>query len=171
MERPIRKQIRLKDFDYSQGGAYFITICTHEHAHLFGEIIGDEHVGAHLCVRPHEPDGMVETWLYELERRFEGVVLDCYVIMPNHIHFVIRKEKDSGAHTGAPLPEIVKWFKTQTTNAYIRAVKAGLYAPFDGHLWQRNYYEHVIRHEQELQEIRSYILNNPGKWMEDKYNI
>jgi len=171
MNLPVRKQIRLKNYDYSRNGAYFVTICTQGHSHVFGEIVGDEYVGAHLCVRPHAPDKMVERWLFELERRFEGVALDCYVIMPNHVHFIIRKENETGAHTGAPLPKIVQWFKTQTTNAYIRAVKAGIYPPFDGRLWQRNYYEHVIRDERELQDIRSYILNNPGKWQEDKYNV
>jgi len=68
-----------------------------------------------------------------------------------------------------PLPEIVKWFKTQTTNAYIRAVKSGLYPTFDKHIWQRNYYEHIIRNEHEFELIRTYIVNNPGKWHEDKY--
>ena len=63
----------------------------------------------------------------------------------------------------------MKWFKTQTTNAYIRAIKSGLYPPFDGHIWQRNYYEHIIRSEQGLAEIRKYIQYNPGKWQEDKY--
>lgn len=90
--------------------------------------------------------------------------------MPNHIHFLIRKESQPGAHTGAPLQEIVKWFKTQTTNAYIRAVKAGLYPPFDRHLWQRNYYEHIVRGEEDYLAIWQYIEENPLKWELDKYH-
>ena len=67
---------------------------------------------------------------------------------------------------GAPLPEIIKWFKSQTTNAYIRWVKEGLLLPFDKHIWQRNYYEHVIRNDQDLDETRAYIQYNPLKaWL------
>ena len=64
----------------------------------------------------------------------------------------------------AVLPEIVKWFKTQFTNEYIRKVKAGEFPRFDKHLWQRGYYEHVIRSEAELYEIRQYIQQNPSRW-------
>ena len=82
--------------------------------------------------------------------------------MPDHLHFVLIK---TGAHIGAPLQQIIKWFKTQTTNEYIKGVKNGLYEPFDKHLWQRGYYEHIIRNQQDLGEIRHYIENNPAKWV------
>ena len=67
----------------------------------------------------------------------------------------------TGAHTGAPLQEMLKWYKTQTTNAYIRMVKQGIFPPFRKHVWQRGYYEHVIRNNADLTETRQYILNNP----------
>ena len=77
---------------------------------------------------------------------------------------------EPGAHIGAPLPEIVQWFKTMTTNEYIRGVKTMGWPPFPGKLWQRNYYEHIIRNEAELDRIRTYIANNPTQWALDDEN-
>ena len=114
-ELPKRKQTRLKDYDYSQNGYYFITICTHNRQNLFGEI-----VGATLCGRPNNPDKMIEKWLLELENKFDGVKICEYIIMPNHLHFIISK---TGDHAGSPLRDIVGWFKTMTTNEYIENVK------------------------------------------------
>jgi len=83
---------------------------------------------------------------------------------------------DMGAHTGAPqptgapLPTIVQWFKTMTTNEYIRGVKELGWEPFPGKLWQRNYYEHIVRNERALNALREYIRNNPLKWALDMDN-
>ncbi|MGH7871799.1 MAG: transposase, partial [Candidatus Binatia bacterium] len=76
----------------------------------------------------------------------------------------------TGAHAGAPLPKIVQWFKTMTTNDYMRSVKALNWPGFQGQLWQRNYYEHVIRNEESLNRIREYIVNNPIQWDVDREN-
>lgn len=136
------------------------------------------HVGATLCGRPSETSQLIEHWLLEIENRFDGVTLDSYVIMSDHIHaifVVLRKSPVAGDHTGSPLPglanidlgDIVGWFKTLTTNAYIQGVKQGIYQPFDSRLWQRNYYEHIVRDEDDLYEIRRYISENPARWMMD----
>ncbi len=170
MDIPQRKQIRLKEYDYSQNNAYFITICTQNRRNLFGEVVYDA-VGAHLRVRPNNPDKLIEKWLFELENKFPGVTVDCYVIMPNHIHFILFCSARAGVCAGAPLPEIIQWFKAQTTNEYIRGVKTGLYPPFEKHVWQRNYYEHVIRNEEDLFETRKYIDENLLKWNEDELNF
>jgi REP element-mobilizing transposase RayT len=143
--------------------------------HLFGEIVYDAS-GAHFCTHPNSPVKMIEKWLFELVNKYPGVTVDYYVIMPNHIHFILFVDGRThrcaptidNAGKGASLPEIIKWFKTQTTNEYIRGVKAGLYPPFVKHIWQRNYYEHIIRNEQDLYEIRKYIDENPIKWEEDE---
>ena len=121
-----RKNIRLRDYDYSQPGYYYITICTCDRQPLF-----DSWVGAHLCVRPDRtPDDPIGSWLFELERKFPGTEIDTYCVMPDHIHVILVL---TGAHAGAPLPEIIKWYKTHTTNAY-------------------------IRHDEELMEVRDYIF-------------
>ena len=164
-----RSSIRLKNYDYSQPGAYFVTICTQNRSCLFGEINEGELLLA-------DPGRMIAMWWLELSSKFPTASLDSYVVMPNHIHGIIctDNEMDSitgqGAHAGAPLPTVIQWFKTMTTNAYIRGVKSGSFPPFEGKLWQRNYYEHVIRNERELKSIRLYISQNPAKWHLDREN-
>ncbi|HOP10803.1 MAG TPA: transposase [Oscillospiraceae bacterium] len=187
MEYPIRKQLRLKGYDYAQNNAYFITICTNHQMHLFGEIM-DQAVGAAPCGRPiemkkdrkndrewlplnanlNDAGKMVEKWLLKTESKYTCVKIDGYVIMPNHIHFVIFNMRED-ARESASLPQIIGWFKTMTTNDYIKGVKNRLCKPFHKHLRQRNYYEHVIRNEKDLNEIRKYIVENPLKWTLDEY--
>lgn len=163
MECARRKNIRLKDYDYSQPGYYFITICTHERQMLFSS-----YVGAHLCVRPplRRDGNIIVKWLYELEQKYPHVEIDGYCIMPDHIHLILIMKGGSegaGGHAGPPLHEILKWYKTQTTNEYIRQVRIRAVPPFQKHVWQRGYYEHVIRNDVELDEIRQYVQNNPQK--------
>ena len=161
MELPKRKNMRLRRYDYSTNGAYFITICTENKRHLFGEM-----VGAVLCGRPNSPNVMLEKWLSEVPNKYKNVQMDKYVVMPNHIHAIVLL---SGGHTGPPLPEIVGWFKTMTTNEYIKGVKDGVYEPFEKRIWQRGYYDHIIRSEDEYLRVWQYIDENPAKWTEDKY--
>ena len=151
-----RKQIRLENYDYSGNSAYFITICTFHRIRLFDSI-----VGANLCVRPSNADKLIEKWLFKLENKYKNVAIDKYVIMPDHIHFILQQ---TGAHAGAPLPEIIKWFKTQTTDEYIKGVKSGVFQPFEKHIWERNYYEHIIRNQNDYNEIWKYIDENPLKY-------
>ena len=157
MDLPQRKDIHLKNYDYSQNGAYFVTVCTEGRAALFADVMP---VGAHPCVRPNAAAEMCAKWLKKLEEKFDGVHLDYFTIMPDHIHAIIFIDRKPGAHVGAPLHEMVKWFKTQSTNEYIRGVKAGIYCPYKSHLWQRRYYEHVIRNDADLCETRKYIEEN-----------
>ena len=155
-ELPKRKQIRLKEYDYTQNGYYFITVCTHNRQNLFGEI-----VGATLRGRPNNPDKMIEKWLLKLENKFDDVKICEYIIMPDHLHFIISK---TGDHTGSPLRDIVGWFKTMTTNEYIANVKNNIFPQLDKKIWQRNCYEHIIRDENDYITKTEYILNNPLKW-------
>ena len=104
-----------------------------------------------------------------LEKELSNIKLHEYIIMPNHIHFII--ELTEGADTG-PAPtigEIVCSFKTRTTGHAIKEIKKGNLLPFDKRFWQRNYYEHIIRNEKEYYKIVEYIENNPLKWEEDEY--
>lgn len=165
MDFPKRKQIRLKDYDYSQKNAYFLTICTYHQLHLFGKITNDT-VSSVPRGNRNDAGNMIEKWLFELENKFNQVQIDFYVIMPNHIHFIIINTGNAGGNT---LPGIIDWFKTMTTNEYIKGVKNHLFTPFNKHLWQRSYYEHVIRNEQDLNGIRQYIEENPLKWSLDEY--
>ena len=171
-----RRSIRLQGYDYSQPGVYFITICTQGRACLFGEIAEGE-------MRLDEAGKVVERWWKELAIKFPSVEVDDFVVMPNHFHGIVSVvgadlrvcpgevvPSNGGAHIGAPLPKIVQWFKTMTTNEYIRGVKRSGWMPFAGRLWQGNYYEHIIRNEGDLHRIRQYIVDNPAKWAEDPDN-
>jgi REP element-mobilizing transposase RayT len=179
-----RRSIRLQGYDYSRNGAYFVTVCVQHRECLLGEIVDDE-------MRLNDAGRMVERWWVELGNKFPSVETDEFVVMPNHFHGIItivgadlRVCPDrTGAHIGAPLrhgplqrindaplPEIVQWFKTMTTNEYIRTVKQHGWVPLPGRLWQRNYYERVIRTEEELRRIRQYITDNPSQWAHDREN-
>lgn len=109
---------------------------------------------------------MVVKWLFELENKYDNIYIDKYTVMPNHIHFILFIQGD---HTWSPLPQMIDWYKTMTTNDYIKGVKSGLFSSFDKRLWQRSYFEHVIRDEREYFDIATYISNNPLKWELDKY--
>ncbi len=129
---------------------------------------------------------MVRFWWGEIANHFAGVELDEFIIMPNHIHGIINivgvdrcvdpiqdnKINYSGrTRRSAPtISDIIQWFKTMSTNKYIRNVKNNNWQPFDKRLWQRNYYDHVIRNDKSLNNVRHYIKTNPSVWQYDLEN-
>ena len=169
MELPKRKLQRLKDYDYSQNNAYFITICTHNKFHLFGEIVNAE------TIINQYGEFVSQTW-FDLENHNADIMLDKMIVMPNHFHGIIQIvgnglepfcEPENVRHG---IPEIIRQLKTFSSkriNEYRR--RNGL-EPFPtGALWQKSYYDHIIRNEAEYQKIWKYIDENPMKWAEDKY--
>jgi putative transposase len=151
-----RRPLRLKGYDYSQAGAYFVTICTHQRISRFGEIIDTE--------MRLNPDGLVvnAAW-HELPRHYPNTSLDAFVVMPNHIHAIIVLADETSKRY--PLPEIVRAFKAFSARRINeRSQVRG--AP----LWQRGYYEHVVRDENALMRIRQYIADNPARWSDDPDN-
>jgi REP element-mobilizing transposase RayT len=180
--RPRRRSIRLKGYDYSEAGAYFVTICTQDRLCLVGEM-GDD------AMRLNDAGQMVASLWDGLPARFPGIELDAFVMMPNHVHGIIVLP-DHGAATraaptddinesvvGAPLVgarislgDLVGAFKSTSTVAYIRGVEAKGWPRFGRRLWQRNYYEHVIRDEAALNRLRRYIDENPLRWAFDDEN-
>jgi REP element-mobilizing transposase RayT len=171
-EKHHRRSIRLKDYDYSECGAYFITICTHRRECLFGEIVNGE-------MRLNEFGEIVwEEWDNNAKVR-KNLERDEYIVMPNHVHgiLLILDENDVGATrrvaptkrpngpASGSIGAIIGQFKSIVTKQ-INSMRGtrGL------NVWQRNYHEHVIRDEDELLEIREYIANNPIKWEDDENN-
>ena len=171
-----RKSIRLPNYDYTQEGAYFVTLVTHNRKCLFGNIVQG---GMHL-----NPIGEVvkDVWL-SIPRHFSHVTMDLYVIMPNHIHGILTINSDVvGARHAVPLlqhrpsqnfesfgkpvkgsiPTIIRSFKSEATRRVniIRGTPGEIF-------WQRNYFEHVIRDEKDYQAIYNYIIINPHHWVED----
>ncbi len=172
-----RRTIRLPGYDYSRAGAYFITICTQNKLRLFGEIVDGE-------MRLNEAGVMVQTVWEEIPRFYPGIDIDVFQMMPDHVHGIViledstepmvSKNPAGASPRGCPsgdqishamsLPDVVHRFKTMTTKRYVDGVKQNDWLPFPGKLWQRNYYERVIRDEEALDRIRKYIIANPGKW-------
>jgi REP element-mobilizing transposase RayT len=152
-DRHHRRSIRLPEYDYSQPGAYFVTVCTHDRQ---------------LSLEDERVQEVVRSVWEGLPARFPHVMLDEFVIMPNHMHGIVIIEDASwerGAASSAPtLGEIVRAFKSRS------AIQANRVLNRSGGFWQRNYYEHIIRNEDELNAIRQYIKDNPVKWAEDPDN-
>ncbi|WP_346837874.1 transposase [Microbulbifer sp. SAOS-129_SWC] len=166
-----RKSIRLKNYDYSNTGAYFITICI-QHKHC---LLGEVRDGA---MQLNTAGRMVADHWLKIPSRFPQVILDEFVIMPNHIHGVIALPDKEDTVPGssdvanyAPLGRILQAFKSITTREYTAGVKARSWPSFPGKLWQRNYWDRVIRSETELSLIREYIRNNPLQWALDKLYV
>ena len=106
---------------------------------------------------------LVGYWWNELPNRFVGVDVGEFIVMPDHIHGVVEI-LNVGTGSGDDLTTVLQWFKTMTTNAYLRGVKIGSLPAFNRKLWQRGYYERIIRSEWELQRIGQYIQKNPMCW-------
>ena len=145
-----RKSIRLKEYDYSQCGYYFVTICTHNRQILFDNKFVIE---------------MVKKWWYALPTKFSNVQIDVFIVMSDHIHGIINI-MPMGLPLRVSIFNIIQWYKTMTTNEYMKNVKTLGWVRFNGKLWQRNYYERIIRNENALNRIREYIINNPIKHKE-----
>jgi putative transposase len=170
-QRHHRRSIRLKDYDYSQEGAYYVTIDVQNRECLFGEIVNHEMI-------LNEAGKMIEEQWNALPERFPNIELDLHQVMPNHFHGIVLIVGASlvDDHLVVPqekrpiLGDIVGAFKSITTNEYIKGVDNSNWPRFYKRLWQRNYYEHVIRDEADLNRIRDYIQSNPTNWDENEGN-
>jgi len=162
--------LRLKGYDYSQPGFYFVTLCCQNRMPCFGYII---HGKMHLS----DAGKMIEKWYYELENKFPHIKCHAMVVMPDHFHCMIEitpqgqtyvSAPAQTAHPGEPahpgIPLVIQWFKTMTTNEYIRGVKNLNWMPFNKKLWQRNYHDIIVPDIHAFQTISTYILQNPVKW-------
>ena len=178
---PRRHSIRLPGYDYSQAGAYFVTIVTQDRSCLFGRVEDSE-------MELNAVGTMVEKVWLEIPEHFDDVNVDTFVVMPNHIHGIIKIDNEGrlsnvGARHAVPLPHhkdiiealgkpvrgsiptIIRSFKSAVTKQYHMMTNTQ-----NTYLWQRNYYEHVIRDERDYQSIYDYILTNPLNWDKDEEN-
>jgi REP element-mobilizing transposase RayT len=177
-----RRSIRLRDYDYSQAGAYFVTICAWNRECLFGDIVNGK-------IQTNEIGATVQGFWNAIPEHFQHIELDEFIIMPNHTHGIIAiANNDCRGEVSSPilkpdeiktiekggvtpplqkhtLGQIVAYFKYQTTK-HINQIRNTPGLP----LWQRNYYEHIIRNEDELNRIGEYIINNPMQWADDENN-
>ncbi len=190
-----RRSIRLQGYDYSQTGAYFVTVCTHNRQCLFGGIVNRE-------MRLNDAGQVVQQCWDNIPTHFPHVELDEFVVMPNHVHGIVMimdighvVGSDVGATAGAmvraknfsplqpsiplhpqsPLPKTAPrpCGTSKTLGSIVRGFKIGVTKWMRNHtvirdVWQRNYWEHIVRNEQELNRIREYMRNNPAQWETDR---
>ena len=158
---PTRRSIRLRDFDYSRPGAYYVTICTHGRKPLLAEL----HLGA---LKPTGPGRIVMQCWVDLPLHFDRVSLDIYALLPDHLHGVLnlgerREMLAEGVHPrSGDLGTIIRSFKAATTR------EINIWGGTPGErVWQRGYHEHVIRDSRDLGRVQTYIGENPMSWIEE----
>jgi putative transposase len=184
-ELPQRKSTHLRDYDYSTAGYYFVTICTRDKRCLFGDVVNDV-----MCMNEA---GLIVDACWRAIPNFATVVLDQYVVMPNHVHgivqlFSVGSVFQEGAMNRAPTvptrhdaPDVGAQFiapsyRPPTLGQIVRSFKARCSVTlskdfgFKLSIWQRNYHDHIIRSEASLRAIREYVINNPKQWALDREN-
>ena len=144
MELPNRRKNRLENYDYSQNGAYFITICTKGRKKALSEIVGDD---AHIVPKPY--GAIVEKYIRNAKE------IEKYVIMRDHIHMIIRI--DNGTMWASS--------PTKKVSSIVRSIKILTTKEIGKPIFQRSYYDHIIRNQSDYNEIWEYIENNPKKWI------
>lgn len=170
-----RRSVRLQGYDYSQVGAYFVTVCTQARAFLFGDVVDG-------VMRVNDAGRMVEQCWLAVSNHFPHVDLDAFVVMPNHVHgIIVITDRAVGAKNVSPLPgdntaeRRPSGAPSKSIGSIVRGFKIGVTKWFRKNtatpaVWQRNYYEHIIRDEESLIRIRQYILDNPARWAFDREN-
>ena len=205
-DRQHRRSLRLKGHDYTQAGAYFVTVVVQGRLPLFGIVVDGQ-------MRLNAAGEMVQRIWNEMPNRFSSIAMDTFISMPNHIHGIImvgaplvgahlpndatttmpepttepaaagttaggirtttaveNRAPTRGAPTRVGLGDVVGAFKSLTTLEYARGVRDMNWPPFHGRLWQRNFYEHIVRTDESMKKIRQYILDNPTQWAFDREN-
>ena len=159
-----RRSVRLAHYDYSESGHYFFTLCTVGHKSILGHVVGYKM----QCSRAG--DAVFEIW-DSPPKHFPVIELDAFVVMPNHVHGILflRPPAAAGAASSAPtnpvtLGRILRVFKSLSAAAVNRTLHR------TGSVWQRNYFDHIIRSPKDLDAVRSYIIQNPAQWQNDREN-
>ena len=162
-ELPIRKKIRLQGYDYSQPGYYFITICVEGRHEMLGEVV----VGQGLCsCRLSALGEIAQTELHKLEIRYANMTIDKQVIMPNHIHAIIKIARREQSPRPTTMMDMICAYKSITTKCYNK-----IFGISGKAFWQERFHDHIIRSEEDYQRIWQYIDENPSKWAEDRYFV
>lgn len=161
MDDPKRKPMRLPEYDYGSNGCYFVTICTQDRRCVLSRVVGQGLAPAENRLSRYGK--LVENELLDLEKRYDFVKIDKYVIMPNHIHAIVRIEKAAGASPCPTLSDIMCAFKSLATR---KCRQAGMM----GKLFQTSFHDHVIRNRDDYLALWEYTDGNPLKWAEDEYN-
>ena len=156
----VTSRLRLRDYDYSIPGIYFVTICAEDRACLFSEAGGGR-------LSLFTSGLMIESWWHSIPRRYPSADVMDVVVMPNHVHGLICLGADPGHDAPPSLSRVIGWFKSITTNDYMRGVALDGWPRFPGRLWQEGFYDHIVRTDAALSRIQRYIAANPSSWPHD----
>ena len=163
-ELPVRKRNRMEDFDYSTEGAYFITICTEKRAKTLS------HIEMSASCMPHDTNTVLLTkngvtvkhWIEQIAIAYPSVVVDCFVIMPNHIHLILLLHEDKSNQTMPSIGSVIAWLKYHVTKEINQSQKT-----LGNRFFQRSFHDHIIRNKNDYSEIKKYIQENPRNWVND----
>lgn len=153
MEHPVRKHPRMKEYDYSQEGCYFITFCVKDHRCCLGKVYSSQDETESPKVELSQWGRIVSDVIERIPKAYKDVILDCYAVMPNHVHLLLTL----GCDSNSSIPTIVRGIKTLVTKTIGQSI------------WQDSYYDHVIRNEQGYKKVWEYVNSNAAKWLEDRY--
>ena len=171
-----RKINRLKNYDYSHNGYYFVTICTKNHEHFFGEV-------ENVTMQLNEFGKIAKKCWLEIPEHFPDIILDEFIIMPNHVHGIIIIENNNTGNKNFCSLQEIPWQTTlsKSLSSIIRGFKIGVtkcarrsntgnknFCSLPERIWQKSFYDHIVRNEKSLFYIREYIQNNPVKWLLEK---
>lgn len=171
MDLPQRKKVRMNGYDYSQNGGYFITICTKDHVQILGKIVGGGVPDAPQSQTQRNTHSMqlsdygkiIDDVLAKMIIFYENISLPCFVIMPNHIHFILVIESHEGGTSRTPSPTL----ENAAVPSFISTFKRFTNKKIGFNIWQRSYHDRIIRNEQEYFKIWEYIHSNPSRWQDD----
>ena len=155
-ELPKRKPTRLKNFDYSTAGAYFITVCTKNRREILSRVGADVLGGPNgVALLPYGK--IAEKYIRQFSEFYENITIDQYVIMPDHVHIVLFVENGGSPRTSTPTRQ------TASVSHFVSTLKRFCNKEYGENVWQRGFYNHVIRGQEDYEEIVKYILENPAR--------
>jgi REP element-mobilizing transposase RayT len=159
-EFPKRKRNRLKDHDYSRSGAYFVTICTKNKQNILSNIVGGDVLDAPSRVKLSQYGQIANKYINKLNDFYDHITVTHYVIMPNHIHFILFVFENGASRTSPPTQHSM-------TSRFVSTFKRFCNKEYGHNIWQRSFHDHIIRDKKSYEKIAKYISENPLKWKYD----
>ena len=161
-ELPKRKDIRLKNFDYSSPGAYFLTICTENRRQILSHIVGGDVLDAPKNLELSPYGKIAEKYINQLNEFYDNMVIDRYVIMPNHIHLMLFVIENGASRTSPPTKQ------HSSVSRFVSTFKRFCNKEYGENIWQRHFNDHIIRSREDYEEHVKYIYENPLRWYYDE---
>ena len=160
---PKRKPTRLKEFDYNSVGVYFITICTENRRQILSRIVGGDVLDAPQKVELLQYGRIAEKYIHQLNDFYQNIAVDAFVIMPNHIHIMVFVPENGASRTSPPTTR-----QHSAISRFVSTFKRFCNKEYGENIWQRYYYDHIIRDREDYEKHIKYIYENPIRWYYDE---